>query len=51
MPDNQQAAIEAGAREAKERWSMTACTGDDCVVWTGVSKAVIAASIARGKEN
>ena len=44
MTDHQQAAIEAGAREAKERWSMTACTGDDCVVWTGVSEAVITAA-------
>lgn len=38
------AEVEAAARAAREHWSMTACTGDDTVVWSSVSRAALVAA-------
>lgn len=40
-----EAAVEAAARSAHEAWRMTACTGDDGVVWPAVARAAVRAAL------
>ena len=46
LSDPTDAEVEAAARAAREHWSMTACTGDDTVVWSSVSRAALVAARA-----